>query len=69
MFQAFLPVFRNQPAMGGQRINVAGKRERHHIGINAVDHRAGLFARATMRLLGSRVWPVLAFQYLLNAAL
>ncbi len=55
--------------MGGQRINVADKRERHHIGINAADHRARLFARPTMRLLDSRVWPVLAFQYLLNAAL
>ena len=69
MFQAFLPVFRNQPAMGSKRINVAGKRERHHIGINAADHRARLFARPTMRLLDSRVWPVLAFQYFLNAAL
>jgi hypothetical protein len=32
------------------RVDVVGERERHHIGVEPVDHRARLLARAAVRL-------------------
>ena len=33
------------------RVDVTGKRQRHDIGVEPVDHRSGLLARTAMRLL------------------
>ena len=48
--QARLPVRRQQAGMG-HFVDVAGQRQRHDVGLQPVDHRAGLLARAAMRLL------------------
>ena len=40
----------------GDRVDVAGERQRHDIGVEAVDDRAGLLARAAMRLLDRDVF-------------
>ena len=37
------------PRVLGDRIDVAFERQRHHIGVEPVDHRARLLARAAMR--------------------
>ena len=38
-------------ALLGQLVDVVGQRQRHHVGLEAVDHRARLLARAAVRLL------------------
>src|SRR5690606_23038652 len=47
--QARLPV-RRQNALRRNRVDVARQRERHHVRRQAVDHGAGLLARAAVRL-------------------
>ncbi len=47
--QAFYPVFLNAPAFG-DGVNVIGQRQRHHVGLDAVDHRGRLFAGTAVRL-------------------
>ena len=51
MLQALLPVLGHQPAIFDQCIHITGQRQRDHIGINAVNHRPRLLARAAVRLL------------------
>ena len=46
--QTLLPVFGNQLAVGMQGIHIACQSQRDHIGIVAIDHRAGLLARAAV---------------------
>ncbi len=43
--------FDNSLALVGDAVDVRGQRERHHVGLQAVDHRARLLARAAVRLL------------------
>ena len=47
--QARLPVGRQQLALLGDRVDVGGERERDHVGLQAVDHRARLLAGAAVR--------------------
>jgi hypothetical protein len=63
--QALLPVLGQQLAELADLVDVAGQGQGHHVGLEAVDHRAGLLARAAVRLLhGHRLvalgLPVLA---------
>ena len=51
-----LPVGRNEAAVLGELIDVAGERQRHDVGLEAVDHRARLLARAAVRLLDRDVF-------------
>jgi hypothetical protein len=44
MGQARLPVFRKELRFFGDRVNVVGQGQCHHIGFEAVDDRPGLFA-------------------------
>jgi len=53
--QAFLPVFGDQAAVADQGLYVTGQRQRDHIGVNAVNDRTGLLARAAVRLLDAHV--------------
>ena len=53
--QALLPVGRHQTAVLDQGIHVRSQTQGHHVGIQAVDHRAGLLARAAMRLLDRHI--------------
>ncbi len=54
--QALLPVGREQRCpSSAMRVDVAGESERHHVGLEAVDHGAGLLARAAVRLLDGDV--------------
>ena len=48
--QPLLPVGRKQPGLLGDLVDVVGQRQRHHVGLQAVDDRAGLLARAAVRL-------------------
>ena len=48
--QARLPVGRQQLALGRERVDVVGERQRDDVGGQAVDHRARLLARAAVRL-------------------
>ena len=50
VWQALLPIGRDQLAFLVQRIDVIGERERDDIGGKTVDHRARLLARTAMRL-------------------
>ena len=45
-----LPVGGDQPAVFGDRVDVPGEGERHDVGLEAVDHGAGLFPRAAVGL-------------------
>ncbi len=45
--------------MLGERVDVVGEGERHHVGFEPVDHRAGLFARAAVRLVDGDEFVVL----------
>ena len=49
--QALLPVGRDLSGLGGDRVDVGGERQSHHVRLETVDHRAGLRARSAMRLL------------------
>jgi hypothetical protein len=49
--QALLPVGGDQLALVGDGVDVIGQRQGDDIGLQAVDHRAGLLARAAVRLL------------------
>lgn len=49
--QAGLPVFRQGLAQLGDFVDVAGQGQGHHVGAQAVDHRAALLARTTVGLL------------------
>ena len=46
-----LPVRGDHCRLRGDRVDVALERQRHHVGVEAVDDRAGLGAGAAMRLL------------------
>ena len=48
--ETLLPIRRQQPRFVGYGVNVVGERERDHIGLEAVNHRARLLARAAVRL-------------------
>ena len=47
--QLRLPVGRDLAGLRGDRVDVAGERQRHHLRLEAVDHRARLRARAAVR--------------------
>ena len=49
--QAALPVLGQLVGLLGDGVDVGGKRQRHHVRIEPVDHGAGLLARAAVRLL------------------
>ncbi len=49
--QARLPVRRQELALLRERVDVVGERERHDVGLQAVDDRARLLAGAAVRLL------------------
>ncbi|MNK73376.1 hypothetical protein D3C87_928710 [compost metagenome] len=53
--QALLPVGLDEAAVRGQGVDVAAQRQRGHVGIDAVDDRTGLLARAAVRLLDAHV--------------
>jgi hypothetical protein len=53
--ETLLPVRRQQLAVGGDRVDVAGERERQDVGLQAVDHAAGLLAGAAVGLLDVHV--------------
>ena len=55
MRQLLLPVRREPAAVFHQCVGVAGQRQRDHVGIQAVDDRAGLLAGAAMRLFDGDV--------------
>ena len=44
-----------------QRVDVCGESERDHIGLEPVDHTAGLFTRATVRLFDNDYVASLGF--------
>ena len=50
MRQAGLPVGRDLVRLGDDLVDVAGERERDDVGVEAVDDRARLLARAAVRL-------------------
>ena len=50
--ELLLPIGRDE-ALLRDFVDVVGERERHDISFETVDHRAGLFAGAAMRLLES----------------
>ena len=54
MRQPRLPVPGQQSALGN-RIDIVRQRQRDHVGIEAVDHRTRLLARAAMRLLDLQI--------------
>ena len=47
--QPLLPVGGDLAGLGGDRVDVGGERERHDVGVEPVDHRARLRARAAVR--------------------
>ena len=67
--QALLPVGGQELALLGDGVDVGGERERHDVGIEPVDHGAGLLARAAVRLLDVTFSPPFACHCLANAAL
>ena len=52
--QPLLPVRRQQPGLG-DGVDVVGQRQRDHVGLQPVDDRARLLARAAVRLLDGHV--------------
>ena len=50
-----LPVRGQQLALGCDRVDVVRQREGDHVGRQSVDHRAGLFAGAAMRLADRQI--------------
>jgi len=67
--QLFLPVLGQLARCLGDGINIVGQSQSDHVGLQAVDDRAGLLTRATMRLVHLDVVAGLAFQCLAKAAL
>ena len=53
--QALLPGGVEQAAVLGDGVDVVGQGQRHHVGLQPVDDRAGLLARAAVRLLHGHV--------------
>jgi hypothetical protein len=53
--QARLPVLREPAAALGDLVDVVGERQRHHVGLEAIDHRPRLLAGAAVRLLDGDV--------------
>ena len=53
--QAVLPVRREAVRLLGDGVDVIGQSQRDHVGLQAVDHRARLLARAAVRLLDGDV--------------
>ena len=41
-------------ALSAMRVDVVGQRQRHHVGLQTVDHRARLLARAAVGLVDGR---------------
>ncbi len=58
--QTGLPVGRQRPCLLGDLVDVVGQRQGDHVGLQAVDHRAGLLARAAVRLPNGHVLSGLA---------
>ena len=52
--QSLLPVGGQELALVGDRVDVVREPERHHVGLEPVDDRARLLARAAVRLLDLR---------------
>ena len=48
--QPLLPVLGDAPRLRRDGVDVVGQPQRHHVGVEAVDHRAGLLAGAAVRL-------------------
>ena len=53
--QTRLPVLRQPAAALGELIDVVGERKRHHVRLEAVDHRTRLLAGAAVRLLDGHI--------------
>ena len=49
--QPVLPARGNQAALCRQRVDVVGQGQRHHVGLQAIDHGARLFAGSAMALI------------------
>ena len=58
--QAGLPSRRDQPGLLGDGVDVGGDAERHHVGLQPVDHRQRLLARAAVALVDGHVLAGLA---------
>src|SRR5262245_64213118 len=58
--QSLLPILGEEAGLG-DLVDVALKRERHHVGLQPVDDGAGLLARSAMRLLDR--YSVAAFRF------
>ena len=61
MRQAFLPVSGKPLAVFGNGINVTGQGQRDDIGVQSVNDRAGLLARAAVGLLNGHILASFGF--------
>ena len=57
MRQAFLPVLRQPLAVLVQGVHVTGQGQGDHVGLQPVNHRTRLLARAAVRLFDAHVLP------------